>query len=134
MDYYVYKSEEEEIYNSKYHCHFNKRLADWAISNMRKEDETTGILKKIKKIPLEEFDEFLKTNNLNISEDSYYDAYYLLHMCHADYTKSLEDDKHRAIYIYETICDPDCEPTAVMACFKAKMDIMRIPIFWERFF
>jgi hypothetical protein len=55
-------------------------------------------------------------------------------MCYANYTKSLEDDKHCAAYIEETISDPDCEPTAVLACFKAKMDVMRVPIYWERFF
>lgn len=134
MDYYIYKSEEEEVYDSKYHCHFNKRLAEWAIANMRKENETTGILESVKRIPLETFDTFLREFKLDIPDESYYDAYYLLHMCHADYAKSLEDDKHRAAYIYETICDPDCEPTAVLACFKAKMNMMRIPIFWERFF
>lgn len=134
MDYYIYKSEEEEIYDSKYHCHFNKKLSEWAISNMRKENTSTGLLEPIKKISFEDFDTFLKENRLNIPDESYYDAYYLLHMCHADYEKSLDDDKRRALYIYETICDPDCEPTAVLACFKAKMDVMKTPIFWERFF
>ena len=59
MEYYVYKSEEEEIYNSKYHCHFNKKLADWAISKMMKESPTSGELIPIKKKTIEEFDEFL---------------------------------------------------------------------------
>lgn len=134
MEYYVYKSEEEEIYNSKYHCHFNKRLAEWAIENMRKENPTNGMLEPIKKKTIEEFDEFLKENKLSIQDESYYDAYYLLHMTLADYPKSLEDDKHRADYIEETICDPDGEPTAVLVCFKAKMDLMGKPIYWERFF
>lgn len=134
MDCYVYKSEEEEIYNSKYHCHFNKKLADWAISNMRKESSTTGMLEPLKKKSLEEYDEFLQANKLKIPNESYYDGYYLLHMTFADYAQSLEDDKHRALFIEETICDADCEPTAVLACFKAKMEVMNVPIFWEHFF
>lgn len=133
MEMYVYKSEEEEIYNSKYFGHFNKRLADWAISNMAKENKTTGMLEPIKKKTIEEFDSFLKANDLRISDESYYDAYYLLHMCFADYEKSLEDDKHRAAYIDETINDPDGEPTSVLACFVTKMDLCRVPIYWERF-
>lgn len=133
MDYYVYYSEEEEIYNSKYHCHFNKRLAEWAIGNMMKENPTTGMLEPINKKTIEEYDAFLKENKLKVPDESYYDGYYLLHMCAADYTKSLEDDKHRAAYIEETICDPDCVSTAVLACFKAKMNEMNVPIFWERF-
>lgn len=127
-------NEEEEIYNSKYHGHFNKRLADWAISNMMKKNATTDELEPIKKKSLEEYDEFLQTNRLKLPEESYYDGYYLLHMCFADYSKSLEDDKHRAAYIEETICDPDSEPTAVLACFIAKMEEMDMPIYWERFF
>lgn len=134
MEMYVYKSEEEEIYNAKYFGHFNKRLADWAISNMRKENKTSGVLEPVKKKTIEEFDAFLKANNLNISDESYYDAYYLLHMALSDYEESLEDDKHRALFIDETINDPDCEPTAVLACFKAKMELCRVPIYWERFF
>ena len=52
MEMYVYKSEEEEIYNSKYHCHFNKRLAEWAIGNMMCENPSTRILEPIKKKPI----------------------------------------------------------------------------------
>lgn len=133
MEMYVYKSEEEEIYNSKYHCHFNKRLAEWAIGNMMCENPSTRILEPIKKKPIDEYDMFLKTNGLKIPDESYYDGYYLYHMCFADYSQSLEDDAHRALFIEETICDPDCEPTAVLACFKAKMDVMKVPIYWERY-
>lgn len=133
MELYVYKSEEEEIYNSKYFCHFNKRLADWAISNMRKENKTSGMLEPIKKKTIEEFDAFLKSSGLHIADESYYDAYYLYHMTLADYENSLEDDKHRAMYIEETINDPDGEPESVLACFKAKMELAKIPIYWERF-
>lgn len=133
MEMYVYKSEEEEIYNSKYHGHFNKRLADWAISCMEKENTSTAVLEPIKKKSLEEYDAFLQTNKIKVKDESYYDGYYLLHMCYADYQKALEDDKHRASYIEETICDPDCVPTAVLACFVAKMNQMGVPIYWERF-
>lgn len=133
MDMYIYKSEEEEIYDSKYHGHFNKRLADWAISCMRKENATTGLLEPVKKKTIDEYDAFIKANGLKVSDESYYDGYYLLHMCYADYEKALEDDKHRAAFIDETICDPDCEPTAVLACFVAKMEECGVPIFWERF-
>ena len=133
MEMYVYYSEEEEIYNSKYHCHFNKRLAEWAISNMGKKSPQSTSLEPVKKRTIEQYDAFIQANNLKIPEESYYDGYYLWHMADADYSKALEDDKHIAAFIYETICDPDCEPTAVLACFKAKMEVMGVPIYWERF-
>lgn len=133
MNTYVYYSQEEEVYNSKYKGHFNKKLAEWAIDNMRKENPSTGALEPIKRKTFDEYDKFVKENKIDIPEESYFDGYYILNMLTADYSKSLEDDKHKAAYIEETICDPDCEPTAVLACFKAKMDIMDKPIFWEKF-
>lgn len=129
----MYKSEEEMIYYEMYKGHFNKKLADWAISMMGKRNETSGKLEPIRKRTTEEWDEFMKTNKLDIPEECYYDGYYLWHMLQADNTKSLEDAKHIALNIEETICDPDGDPTNVLACFKAKMDNMGVPIYWERF-
>lgn len=133
MNTYVYYSEEEEIYNSKYKCHFNKKLAEWAISKMEMEN-SSGDIVPLKKKTIDEYDEFLKENKVNIQDESYYDGYYLWHMAMADYPESLEDDKHRAKFVEETINDPDGCPTSVLACFVAKMDKMGIPIYWERFF
>lgn len=133
MSKYIYYSEEEEIFLDKYKGHFNKKLADWAIANMRKSNATTGVLEPIKKKTIEEFDAFLKANDLKIADESYYDAYYLLHMSIADYPDSLKDDKSRAAFIDETINDVDCVPTAVLACFVTKMGLCGIPIYFERF-
>lgn len=132
METYLYYSEEEEMYDSRYKGHFSKKLADWAISKMEKEGKN-GILEPIKKHTIEEYDNFISENKLKIPYESYYDGYYLWHMSEADYQKALVDDKSRAAFIEETICDPDCVPEAVLACFKAKMDVCRIPIYWERF-
>lgn len=134
MEKYIYYSEEEEIYNSKYHGHFNKKLADWAISNMRKENASTGMLEPMKKKTIEEFDTFLKANNVKLVDESYYDGYYLLHMTLADYPKSLKTDEQRALYIDETINDPDGTPENVLACFVAKMNEAGQPIYWEKYF
>lgn len=57
----------------------------------------------------------------------------LYNMCIADYEKSLPKQKDIVTYIDETINDPDCKPEAVLACFRAKMDVMGIPIHWERY-
>lgn len=133
MNKYIYYSEEEQIYLDKYKGHFNKKLADWAIEHMEKENSTTGLLEPIKKKTLDEFDTFIKAQGMKISDDSYYDAYYLWHMAAADYPRALSDSSHVANYIEETINDPDGEPTAVLACFKAKMENCDKPIFWEMF-
>lgn len=133
MSKYVYFSEAEEVYNSKYKCHFNRKLAEWAVERMMKENPATGALEPIKRKSFDEYDAFIKEHKVKVPEESYYDGYYLLNMTYADYVKSIEDDKHRAYYIEETIGDPDGESTSVLACFCAKMDKANIPIFWEKF-
>lgn len=133
MNYYVYYSEEEEIYDSKYKGHFNRKLADWAISRMVKVNPATGEEENVKKRTIDEWDEFIKNNKINIPDESYYDGYYLWHMIAADNPKSLEDNKHIAIHIEEVITDPDGLTTNILACFKAKMNNMEVPIFWEKF-
>ena len=121
------------IYDEMFKCHFNKKLADWAISKMGKRNATTKEMEPIRKRTTEEWDEFMKTNKLEIPEECYYDGYYLWHMAMADYPKTLDDAKRVASYIEETICDPDGDPTNTLICFVAKMDNMGIPIYWERF-
>ena len=128
----MYYSEAEALYYDKYKGHFSKKLADWAVSCMAKKD-STGNLTPIKMYDVEEFDEFIKTNKLEVANECYYDAYYLYHMAMADYTNTLETKAKIASYIDETINDPDCESTAVLACFRAKMDVMGVPIFWEKY-
>ena len=54
-------------------------------------------------------------------------------MACADYEKSLTSRESVAHFIDETINDPDCKPEAVLACFRAKMDTMGIPIYWEMY-
>lgn len=129
----MYYTEEEELFYSKYKGHFSRRLADWAIAHMAVKNTATKAVEPVKKHSIGEYDEFIQENNVNIPDESYYDGYYLWHMCEADYPKTIEDEEHKAAFIEETICDPDCDPRAVLACFVAKMDIMGMPIHWERF-
>ena len=112
--------------------HFSKLLAQWAISRMRVRDNK-GNLEKLKSVSFDEVETILKEQGIGIREESVYDAWYLYNMCLADYRRSLPERKDIAMYIDETINDPDCDPTAVLACFRAKMDIMRVPIHWERY-
>lgn len=53
-------------------------------------------------------------------------------MAIADYPKALKSDEQRAAFVEETICDPDGDPSNVLACFEAKMCNAMIPIYWER--
>lgn len=82
---------------------------------------------------VEIFSSFLSGRGVVIKEESIYDAWYLYNMCLANYRKTCPEKKDIVNYINETINDPDCKPTAVLACWRAKMDVMRVPIHWERY-
>lgn len=127
-----YISESEAQYMDANQGHFSKALAQWAISRMRVRD-ASGELVRITSVPLEEVESVLDNHGVVVKEESIYDAWYLYNMCLADYRKTMPEKKDIVNYINETINDPDCKPTAVLACWRAKMDVMRVPIHWERY-
>lgn len=131
MKYYM--TEEEAIYMEAYHGYFSRKLAAWAIGNMRTKDMATEKMKPVAMRSVDDVTEILRANGVEIPDESVYDAWYLYHMTIADYPKALPTDQQRAAYVKETICDPDGEPTNVLACFVAKMCNGGIPIHWERF-
>lgn len=126
-------SEAEAQYQEKHKGHFSKKLAEWAISMMKKKDEASGKLKRITPTTLDELEEILGEYKVEIPEECIYDALYLYNMAKADYVRTCKTDEQRAVYVDETICDPDGLPEAVLACFCSKMDLRGFPIHWERF-
>lgn len=131
MKYYM--SEAEADYMDMYQGQFSHKLAKKAIEMMEVKDETSGALKPLVPHSVEEVEAVLKENGVKIPEEQIYTAWYLFHMCKADYKKSLEDNKHIALYIEETLCDPDGDPSDVLCCFVAKMQNAGIAIHWERY-
>lgn len=126
-------SEGEAMYMDKNFGLFSKRLAQWAIDNMEIEDPTTKTMKPLKAKSLEEVQEILKVNKVEVQDEFIYTAWYLFNMALADYPKSLKTDEQRAMFVDETICDPDGMPENVLACFVAKMCNAGIPIYWEKY-
>lgn len=131
MKYYM--SEGEARYMDKNFGLFSKRLAKWAISMMEVEDPTTKMPKPLKAKDLEEVEDILKANKVEVDDELLYTAWYLYNMTLADYPKSLDTDARRAMYVEETLCDPDGSPTDVLACFVAKMCRAEVPIQWEKY-
>jgi len=128
-----YISEGRAVYEDNYHGQFSRKLAKWAIDKMKTGDQSTGKMKSITPISADDVAEILNSYNVEIPQECFYTAWYLYNMTIADYAKSLKTDEQRAHYVEETICDPDGDPTNVLACFEAKMANCGIPIYWERF-
>ena len=82
---------------------------------------------------IEEMEENMKKYGIKVKEECIYTAWYLYNMTFADYRKSLPTLDTKCLFVDETINDPDCDTTAVLACYRAKMDVCGKPIHWERF-
>lgn len=126
-----YITEERAMYEDNFHGMFSRKLAKWAISNMEMKGPD-GQMKPVAMRSVDDVLEILSANKVELPDEYIYTAWYLFHMTIADYPKSLKNDEQRAMYVEETLCDPDGDPTNVLACFEAKMCNAGIPIYWER--
>lgn len=124
--------EDMEAYLSYYGCHFNKKLCDFAVSKMKREDKATGMLKAITPITLEEMRSILEKNKIHVETNEMYDALYLANMVKADYWgSSIEDEAHMAKYIEDVICDPDGYDGLVFGRFLADCSGKGCVIHWD---
>lgn len=128
-----YISEGRAIYEDYNHGNFSKKLAEWAIGQMKVKDAADKSLKPLKPHDLDEMREALKENKIHLPDGLTYSAWYLWNMTYADYPKTITTDEQRATFVEETLLDPDCDPAAVLECFTAKMATMGVPIFWENY-
>ena len=126
-----YITEERAIYEDNFHGLFSRKLAKWAISCMEMKSPE-GTMNPIAMRSVDDVLEILSANKVELPDEYIYTAWYLFHMAVADYPKTLKTDDLRAMYVEETLCDPDGDPTNVLACFEAKMCNADIPIYWER--
>lgn len=128
-----YISEDRAIYEDMYHGMFSKKLAEWAISKMSKEDQSSKTVKRIVVRKLDDVQQVLSENKITLPDEFVYTSWYLFNMAVADYPKSLKTDEQRALFVEETLCDPDGMPENVLDCFVTKMCNAGVPIYWEQF-
>lgn len=128
-----YISAGEAIYMDKNFGLFSKKLAEWAIDHMEMKDPVTKDIKPLKARSIEDVQDVLKKNGVELQDEFVYTGWYLFNMALADYPKSLKTDEQRAMFVEETICDPDGSPENVLACFVAKMCNAEMPIYWEKY-
>ena len=127
-----YISDGRRMYEDENHGLFSKKLAEWAIGRMKVRDKATGEPKPIISRTMSEVKEALKGIDADIPEAIEYTALYLFNMAVADYPKTCDDDKRRALFVAETLTDPDGCPEMVLDCFEAKMMREGVPISWEK--
>jgi hypothetical protein len=124
--------EDMEQYLAYYGHHFNKKLCDFAVSKMKKEDKATGMPKAINPMQMEELKSLLEKNKVELESEDWYDALYLANMVKADlWGSSIEDEEHLAKYVEDVICDVDGYDGIVFCRYLADCSAKGCVIFWD---
>lgn len=119
-------------YLANYGRHFNKKLCEFAISNMFTTEKDNDKKVKLKKISKEEIDNLLRSYNVRLENNQLYDYIYVAHMCKADFLyKSVPDEHHMALYIKDVIDDVDGYDGLVFNRWYADTRRKGIAIDWE---
>lgn len=107
--------------------HFSKKLADFAISKMRKDDS------KLQRLEKEQVDKLLSSNNIEIMNDYLYDTVYVANMAKADfYGSSITTDLSLAKFIKDYLDDEDGYDGIAFNRFLADCARKGVVINWER--
>ena len=126
------RPEEMEAYLSNFGWHFNKKMCEFAVSLMKKLNPSTGKKERIEPISKEKVDELLTRYGIKLENNALYDYVYVANMGKADYLKSsIPDEAHLALYIKDTIEDPDAPDGATMRRWYATMIAAGEPIEWD---
>ena len=117
-------------YINNYGCHFNRKLCEEAVGRMYRKDN--GIKKPIQPYSKEQVESLLMQNGIQVERGKMYDCVYVANMCQADYLgSSVPDMSHLAMFIKDTIDDPDAEDGFVFNRFYADCMFTNNPIDWE---
>ena len=119
-----------KYYINNYGYHFNKKLCEWAVSQMYVK---VGAKKEyIVPYTKEQVDAMLDAYGIKLKGNKLYDHVYVANMCKADFLgKSVPTEEHLAKYVKDVIDDADAEPGYVFNRFYADCVFMDNPIEWE---
>ena len=110
-----------------YGPHFSKKLCEFAVSLMTKEDD-----EPIQAMSKQQVKDMLLRYGVQLKNDQAYDSTYIASMALADYYgSSIEDEKHLALFIKDAIDDPDASDGTIFNRFYADTCYNGIVINWE---
>ncbi len=101
-----------------YGPHFNKKLCEFACSNLPKKEYNR-----------EKLDNLLQTNNIEIKNNKLYDYVYIANWCSSIfYGSSISDEKHLILFVKDIL---EKEGDLIFNRWYADMAKQGIPIEWE---
>ena len=132
LDIYDMKPEGMTAYLRHNGYHFNKKMCDWAVGNMRKMSAVTGRLEAIEPIGKDELETMLQANGIKLENTIGYDHVYIANMVRADFWgSSISDERMMALYVKGVIDDADQKDGFVFNRFYADCVHGGLPIPWE---
>lgn len=132
LDTYDVLPQEMIDYLANYGRHFNKKLLEFALRQMKHRHSSTGELKRIKAISKEDVDKLLEVYKIELDNNQLYDYVYVANMGKADFLgRSIPDEQHLAQYIKDVIDDDDGYDGIVFNRWLSDMRRKGVPIDWE---
>lgn len=110
--------------------HFNKKLCEFATSNMKKKVGSSMVT--ITPYTKEAVDKLLQIHRVELKGGQLYDSVFVANMCKADfYGSSISDEMHLAKYIKDVLDDDDAYDGIVFNRWYADMCRKGIVIDWD---
>lgn len=132
LDIYDEYSDGMSRYLQRYGWHFNQKLSDFAVSNMRRKNVSTGVVEKIEPITRQQYEDMMRKYSITLDNDIMCDGLFVANMCKSDYLKkSVTDEQHMAMYVKDTIDDVDAGDGTTMRRWYATMCGSGMPIDWN---
>ena len=132
LDVYDMKPEGMIAYLRYNGYHFNKKMCDWAVGQMRKKSKATDGEEPIEPISKDKVEEMLETAGLKLQNLVGYDHVYVANMCKADFWgSSIKDEESMARYVKDTVDDVDQKDGFIFNRFYADCCHGGLPIPWD---
>ena len=123
---YDYQPEEMRAYLRYNGWHFNKKMCEWAVKQMRKNGKPIRMMSK------DDIEDILKKNNIVLENNVGYDVCYIGNMILADfYGSSINDEEHMAKCVKDFIDDEDQADGFIFNRFYADTSFNGVGIPWE---
>ena len=114
--------------------HFNRKLYEFAVSNMERKIKGSERTERIKPIDKSKFDEIMKKYALELEYDEMYDGVFVYSMAMSDfYESSLPSEREVALFVKDYVDDVDQVEGFIFNRWLADMYLDGISIEWDDF-
>lgn len=118
-------------YLRNYGRHFNKKMYEFAVSNMYKVNRNNQ-KEKLQPLTIEQYKNILTRFNVKLENDIMYDGAYVMSMANADFLGSSLPNEHMiALFVKDYVDDVDQPDGFIFNRFYADCVLKGIPIDWD---